>query len=472
MTPEAKEIIVAELKARGHFCLMCGDGANDVGALKQSHVGVALLSGFGSLNVDKNLQTPNLNSDKKDGTPVTPAAPATPTLSEQEKKKEEMEKRKKEMEKKKEELQKKIEEEARRREAQGESLAGIRAAVSVVRGEWAEAARKAQEARQGGVAGHAQKIALEKYLDEMDSEVPMVKLGDASVASPFTSKMPSIQATMDIIRQGRSALVTTLQMYQIMALNCLISAYSLSVLYLDGIKYGDQQMMAEGILMTVAYLALSNATPLTELSPIRPLTSIFHPSLFLSLLGQFAIHLGSMVYATSYTKQHMPPDWQPKVGVKFEPSLLNTVVFLVSTVQSVSVFVVNYKGRPFMQSITQNKSLLYSLGLCSIGVFIAATEAMPVFNKVLQCVPFPSEEFSETIFTILLLNVVGVFTWDLLMSAIFNPRILRESFKSITRQDVTAVIKMLLLMYTLIVVFTPSEENYELIKAEMEKQGL
>lgn len=107
-------------------------------------------------------------------------------------------------------------------------------------------------------------------------------------------------------------------MYQILALNCLISAYSLSVLYLDGIKYGmgnwklvidkqgDSQMMAEGVLMTIAYLALSNATPLTELSPIRPLTSIFHPSLFLSLLGQFAIHLGTMIYATSYTKQYMP----------------------------------------------------------------------------------------------------------------------------------------------------------------------
>eukprot|EP01127_Copromyxa_protea_P019679 TRINITY_DN6440_c0_g1_i1.p1 TRINITY_DN6440_c0_g1~~TRINITY_DN6440_c0_g1_i1.p1 ORF type:complete len:1356 (+),score=374.54 TRINITY_DN6440_c0_g1_i1:25-4092(+) len=464
MTPDLKEIIVAELKARGHFCLMCGDGANDVGALKQSHVGVALLSGFGSLNVDKSLTNVE---DKKDVAPTTP--PTAQQTAEQ--KKQELLKKKEEADKKKQELQRKIELETKRREELGESFAGVKAAAAVIRGEWSDAAKKAQEARQGGVAGHAQKIALEKYLDEMDSDVPMVKLGDASVASPFTSKMPSIQATVDIIRQGRCALVTTLQMYQILALNCLISAYSLSVLYLDGIKYGDQQMMAEGILMTIAYLALSNATPLTELSPIRPLTSIFHPSLFLSLLGQFAIHLSSMIYATSYTKQYMP-DWQPKVGVKFEPSLLNTVVFLVSTVQSVSVFVVNYKGRPYMQSITQNRSLLYSLGLCAIGVFVAATEAMPVFNKVLQCVPFPSEEFSETIFTLLVLNVVGVFMWDLLMSAIFNPKLLVTSFKAITKEDLTAIFKMGLLMYLLIAFLTPSEENYELLKAELEKQGI
>ena len=32
--------------------------------------------------------------------------------------------------------------------------------------------------------------------------------------------------------------------YQILALQCLISSYSLSVLYLDGVKYGDTQMTA------------------------------------------------------------------------------------------------------------------------------------------------------------------------------------------------------------------------------------
>lgn len=34
-----------------------------------------------------------------------------------------------------------------------------------------------------------------------DMQLPMVKIGDASVASPFTSKMPSIKGTVDIIRQ-------------------------------------------------------------------------------------------------------------------------------------------------------------------------------------------------------------------------------------------------------------------------------
>lgn len=73
---------------------------------------------------------------------------------------------------------------------------------------------------------------------------------------------------------------------QILALNCLISAYSLSVLYLDGVKYGDRQMTALGMLMSVSFVTISRSKPLDKLSPVRPITSFFHPALFFSILGQ------------------------------------------------------------------------------------------------------------------------------------------------------------------------------------------
>ena len=332
-----------------------------------------------------------------------------------------------------------------------------------------ERTKKAASKRTGaqGFQSAAGRIAAQ--MDDIeDGELPMVKLGDASIAAPFTSRMPSIRGCVDIIRQGRCTLVTTLQMYQILALNCLISAYSLSVLYLDGVKYGDYQMTCIGILMSISFVTISRSKPLRRLSPERPFASIFHPALFVSMIGQFLLHLAGMMWAVAEAKRHLPEDYTPDLMGKFKPNMLNTVVFLVTAIQQVSVFVVNLKGPPFMTGLDDNTPLLYSLMVTFAFTGVCATELSPQLNKFLKLVPFPSAAFRNQVLLVLAGDVGLAFLWDRLCLGLFAPHILKASFRSF-RMNVEGVKLARALFWVAVIFYFLSSVDWDEVEAEMER---
>eukprot|EP00752_Nemacystus_decipiens_P010629 g9467.t1 len=522
MTPDEKEQLVLALKDSGRTCMMCGDGANDVGALKQAQVGVALLGGFGDLNVDRSskdgekaaadkaggsstaltaqqcgevlkMRVPELKKklveagvdlkkhpgavEKKDlvqlymraiapkkgaeGAGKNSAAKDISKMTPTEKRKEIARRRAEAQKEKMEQYQRRVAELT----AAGESWPTIKAIKEIYSQDAARAKAAAAERKKNGtIEMSAAKMAAmmdEAGGGEAGGDVPMVKIGDASVAAPFTSKLPSIKGTVDIIRQGRCTLITSIQMYQILALNCLISAYSLSVLYLDGVKYGDRQMTALGMLMSVSFITISRAKPLSKLSPVRPITSIFHPALFLSILGQFSLHMGCMVYAVARSKEHLDEDYEPDLDGDFKPNMINSVVFLVGAVQQVSVFVVNLKGRPFMGGLSENKPLLYSLAATFALTFMSASETIPRLNKWLQLEPFPDDAFRNAIMLVLMLDIVAAFLWDRLMLLIFAPKILWASVEGTTLQDVINALKVVGVCYVVIYFLATAEDPDE-----------
>ena len=84
------------------------------------------------------------------------------------------------------------------------------------------------------------KVLADAELALSDQDPSLVRLGDASIASPFTSKRATIECVLAIVCQGRCTLVSMIQIFKILAVLCLVSAYMLSSLYLHGVKQGTE----------------------------------------------------------------------------------------------------------------------------------------------------------------------------------------------------------------------------------------
>ncbi|KAK5652858.1 hypothetical protein OQA88_9524 [Cercophora sp. LCS_1] len=419
VSPKQKEDILLGLKDMGYYTLMAGDGTNDVGALKQAHIGVALLNGTQEdltriAEHTRNTKMKEMYQKQVDmlarwnqpAPPVPvliahlyPPGPPNPNYQ-------------KAMER---EAQKKGVTVAELAKTNGTNIETITspAAQQLLN----QDPKKAKQAAQA--ASFADKLTSGMMDAEMDDEPPTLKLGDASVAAPFTSKLRNVIAIPNIIRQGRCTLVATIQMYKILALNCLISAYSLSVLYLEGIKFGDGQITISGMLMSVCFLSISRARSVEGLSKERPQPNIFNFYIIGSILGQFAVHVATLIYIARYCDVLEPRSEVVDLEAEFSPSLLNSAVYLLQLIQQISTFAVNYQGRPFRESLSENKGMFYGiLGVTGIA-FACSTEFIPELNSAMKLVPF-KEEFKTTMTTVMILDYVACYAIEIVLKFLFS----------------------------------------------------
>ena len=157
----------------------------------------------------------------------------------------------------------------------------------------------------------------------------ILELGDASMAAHFTSKVSTIKAVKHLIQQGRCTLVTTYQMYRILALNCLFSAYNLSVMYLDGIKFGDTQATVSAICISAFFFLVSRSQPMNTLSKFHPPATVFEAHIIVSVFGQFLIQITGLI-SISYICKLYSVDILP-VDQEFKPCLLNSALFIYTS---------------------------------------------------------------------------------------------------------------------------------------------
>ena len=311
--PRQKEAVVAAFNGAGRITLMCGDGTNDVGALKMSHCGISIIS------------VPDVEAKQRD---------ALDGLIESQQKKK-------------------------------------KSKVKKERKTWEQ---------------HLQDLA------EAEEELNNVALGDASVASPFTSRTTSIKCTKDVLQRGRCTLVTMTQIYKILGVNCLVNALVLSSLHLIGVKQGDTQLTVVGIVVAGLFFFVTKGEPLSKLSRHRPPSSVLCKQVLVSIALQFSIHFICIMIVTSMSKSYLDP-YDPSLvpDGAFNPNTLNSATFIMTVLTTVNTFVVNYRGRPYMQNLSENKMMMKGLQVCYVALFGCALEVFPPFNDLMQLAPLPAQ---------------------------------------------------------------------------------
>lgn len=120
-----------------------------------------------------------------------------------------------------------------------------------------------------------------------------ISLSDAesSVASPFTSRDPNIECIVQVIREGRAALVTSFGIFKYMAAYSLTQFVSVMILYSINTNLSDVQYLYIDLFLITAFAFVLGRTEAYDgpLVSQPPQTSLISLAPVVSLVGQMVI---------------------------------------------------------------------------------------------------------------------------------------------------------------------------------------
>ena len=118
-------------------------------------------------------------------------------------------------------------------------------------------------------------------------------------------------------------------------------------------------------------------------------------------------------------QRHEPRSDDIDLEGEFEPSLLNSAVYLLQLIQQISTFAINYQGRPFREGIRENRGMYYGLLLVSGVAFSCSTEFIPEINEKLKLVPFTTE-FKFVMTMVMIVDYVGCFVVEKVLKHLYS----------------------------------------------------
>uniref|UniRef100_A0A674KBJ0 Polyamine-transporting ATPase 13A2 n=1 Tax=Terrapene triunguis TaxID=2587831 RepID=A0A674KBJ0_9SAUR len=187
---------------------------------------------------------------------------------------------------------------------------------------------------------------------------------EASVASPFTSRIANIECVPMVIREGRCSLVTSFGVFKYMALYSLVQFVSVLLLYTINTNLSDFQFLFFDLVITMTVAVLMGKTgPAKELGTKRPQGALISIVVLGSLLLQTAllITVQVMSYFITVSQSWYVPLNSTVSAPQNLPNYENTVVFCISGFQYLILAVAMSKGYPFREPLYTNVPFLLVL---------------------------------------------------------------------------------------------------------------
>ncbi|CAN8190692.1 unnamed protein product [Coccothraustes coccothraustes] len=242
---------------------------------------------------------------------------------------------------------------------------------------------------------------------------------EASVASHFTSRTPSIACVPELIREGRAALVTSFCMFKYLALYSMIQYLGVLLLYWQLNSFGNYQFLFQDLAVTtVIGVTMSFTRAYPKLVPYRPPSQLISPPLLLSVVLNILFSLSMQIFgfvvvqeqpwysqtdihsaclsvnnhernSSSSLGLHRVRDGAHEQTDNGFKSYENTTVWLLSTINCLIVALVFSKGKPFRQPIYTNYVfILVLIGQLGICLFLMFADIDDLYSKMdLVCTP-------------------------------------------------------------------------------------
>ncbi|XP_077146439.1 putative cation-transporting ATPase 13A4 [Ranitomeya variabilis] len=253
---------------------------------------------------------------------------------------------------------------------------------------------------------------------------------EASVASPFTSKIPNIECVPLLIKEGRNTLVTTfslfkfLTLYQSIALLCLYFLFW-KFTFLSNYQY---LMIDIAINITIA-LTMSLNHPAPKLAPYRPPGQLLSPPLLLSIFMQFIFSF--IVQTTAFHLVQQQP-WYSETDVfsaclpanhstvnvtmrepGFSENFIASTMFPVLGLNLIVGEIVYAKGKPFRQPLYTNyaMSVMIILQIAAYMFLIFSDIESVYISMQIACMPYYWRAYILTMDLVLFVVSYSTETW-------------------------------------------------------------